>query len=171
MRTSTTINRFLIAILHHHLKNAFFFFFRQFTFSPFLFGLLFPFLFGLLFHFLFRLSFLWTFISFFFVNCEILNRSKNSSTILIKNELNFWHFMIWFTSRPSRIKYIHSSPRQLAGEKKSYSYNHKTTIWVSHEYYLNPEFHKILSIAFWVIAILRFSPYGARVDFKGLISK
>ena len=32
--------------------------------------------------------------------------------------------------------------------KKSYSYNHKTTIWVSHEYYLNPEFHKILSRAF-----------------------
>ena len=55
-------------------------------------------------------------------------------------------------------------------EKKSTSYNHKTTIWVSHEYYLNPEFHKILSRAFWVIAILVFSPYGARVDFKGLIS-
>ena len=43
---------------------------------------------------------------------------------------------------------FHSSPRRLAGEKKSYSYNHKTTIWVSHEYYLNPEFHKILSGAF-----------------------
>ena len=42
----------------------------------------------------------------------------------------------------------HSSPRRLAGEKKSNSYNHKTTIWVSHEYYLNPEFHKILSGAF-----------------------
>ena len=42
----------------------------------------------------------------------------------------------------------HSSPRRLAGEKKSSSYNHKTTIWVSHEYYLNPEFHKILSRAF-----------------------
>ena len=42
----------------------------------------------------------------------------------------------------------HSSPRRLAEEKKSYSYNHKTTIWVSHEYYLNPEFHKILSRAF-----------------------
>ena len=65
----------------------------------------------------------------------------------------------------------HSSPRRLAGEKKCDSYNHKTTIWVSHEYYLNPEFHKILSRAFWVIAILRFSPYVARVDFKGLISK
>ena len=65
----------------------------------------------------------------------------------------------------------HSSPRRLAGEKKSTSYNHKTTIWVSHEYYLNPEFHKILSRAFWVIAILRFFPYVARVDFKGLISK
>ena len=65
----------------------------------------------------------------------------------------------------------HSSPRRLAGEKKILSYNHKTTIWVSHEYYLNPEFHKILSRAFWVIAILRFFPYVARVDFKGLISK
>ena len=43
---------------------------------------------------------------------------------------------------------VHSSPRRLAGEKKSLSYNHKTTIWVSHEYYLNPEFHKILSRAF-----------------------
>ena len=43
---------------------------------------------------------------------------------------------------------VHSSPRRLAGEKKSNSYNHKTTIWVSHEYYLNPEFHKILSGAF-----------------------
>ena len=42
----------------------------------------------------------------------------------------------------------HSSPRRLAGEKKCLSYNHKTTIWVSHEYYLNPEFHKILSRAF-----------------------
>ena len=39
-------------------------------------------------------------------------------------------------------------PWRLAGEKKSYSYNHKTTIWVSHEYYLNPEFHKILFRAF-----------------------
>ena len=65
----------------------------------------------------------------------------------------------------------HSSPRRLAGEKKSTSYNHKTTIWVSHEYYLNPEFHKILSGAFWVIAILRFFPYVTKVDFKGLISK
>ena len=42
----------------------------------------------------------------------------------------------------------HSSPGRLAGEKKSSSYNHKTTIWVSHEYYLNPEFHEILSRAF-----------------------
>ena len=67
--------------------------------------------------------------------------------------------------------FVHSSPRRLAEEKKSLSYNHKTTIWVSHEYYLNPEFHKILSRAFWVIAILRFFPYVARVDFKGLISK
>ena len=66
---------------------------------------------------------------------------------------------------------IHSSPRRLAGEKKSTSYNHNTTIWVSHEYYLNPEFHKILSGAFRVIAILRFFPYVTKVDFKGLISK
>jgi hypothetical protein len=44
--------------------------------------------------------------------------------------------------------FLHSSPRRLAGEKKSTSYNHKTTMWVSHEYYLNPEFHKILSGAF-----------------------
>ena len=72
---------------------------------------------------------------------------------------------------PLSHKHVHSSPWRLAGEKKSYSYNHKTTIWVSHEYYLNPEFHKILSRAFWVIAILRFFPYVARVDFKGLISK
>ena len=56
-------------------------------------------------------------------------------------------------------------------KKKSSSYNHKTTIWVSHEYYLNPEFHKIPARAFWVIVILRFFPYVARVDFKGLISK
>ena len=33
-------------------------------------------------------------------------------------------------------------------KKKSASYNHKTTIWVSHEYYLNPEFHKIPARAF-----------------------
>ena len=46
------------------------------------------------------------------------------------------------------INTIHSSPRRLVEEKKSTSYNHKTTIWVSHEYYLNPEFHKILSRAF-----------------------
>ena len=87
--------------------------------------------------------------------------------------------LMWMLFLPSlgKIKYNstqplsrHSSPRRLAGEKKSNSYNHKTTIWVSHEYYLNPEFHKILSGAFWVIAILVFSPYGARVDFKGLIS-
>ena len=44
--------------------------------------------------------------------------------------------------------FLHSSPRRLAGEKKFHSYNHKTTIWVSHEYYLNPEFFKILSRAF-----------------------
>ena len=42
----------------------------------------------------------------------------------------------------------HSSPRRMAGEKKSDSYNHKRTIWVSHEYYLNPEFHKIPARAF-----------------------
>ena len=30
----------------------------------------------------------------------------------------------------------HSSPRRLAGEKKSDSYNHKTTIWVfGHEFF------------------------------------
>ena len=81
-------------------------------------------------------------------------------------ELILTYFAIkWYTSQfPLVIAW-------LPGEKKSYSYNHKTTIWVSHEYYLNPEFHKILSRAFWVIAILRFSPYVARVDFKGLISK
>ena len=43
---------------------------------------------------------------------------------------------------------FHSSPRRLDGEKKSYSYNHKTIIWVSHENYLNPDFHKILTRAF-----------------------
>ena len=73
------------------------------------------------------------------------------------------HSLFGFPAHPN-----HSSPRRLAGEKKSYSYNHKTTIWVSHEYYLNPKFFKILSRAFWVIAILVFSPYGARVDFKAL---
>ena len=36
--------------------------------------------------------------------------------------------------------HVHSSPWRLAGEKKFHSYNHKTTIWVSHEYYLNPEY-------------------------------
>ena len=66
--------------------------------------------------------------------------------------------------------YMHSSPRWLAGEKKCASYNHKTTIWVCHEYYLNPEFLKIWSRAFWVIAILVFSPYTPIVDFKGLTS-
>ena len=30
----------------------------------------------------------------------------------------------------------------------SNSYNHKITIWVSHEDYLNPKLHKILSRAF-----------------------
>ena len=33
------------------------------------------------------------------------------------------------------------------------------------------QFHKIVSRAFWAIAILGFSPYGAKVDFNGLISK
>ena len=70
----------------------------------------------------------------------------------------------WFLSKPQ-------FPSAIGWRKKSTSYNHETTIWVSHEYYLNPEFHKILWRAFWVIAILRFSPYVARVDFKGLISK
>ena len=42
-----------------------------------------------------------------------------------------------------RPKVGHSSPRRLAGEKKCASYNHKTTIWVSHEYYSVPEFLKI----------------------------
>ena len=61
-------------------------------------------------------------------------------------------------------------PSAIGWRKKSNSYNHKTTIWVSHEYYWNLEFHKILWRVFWVIAILVFSPYGARVDFKALIS-
>ena len=73
--------------------------------------------------------------------------------------------------RMGSITANHSSPRWLAGEKKSNSNNHKTTIWVSHEYFLNPEFHKIQSRAFWVIAILGFSPHTPIVDFKGLISK
>ena len=70
-----------------------------------------------------------------------------------------------------RATMIHSSPLWLPGEKKCANYNHKTTIWVPHEYYLNPKSFKILLRAFWVIAILRFFPYMARVDFKGLISK
>ena len=48
---------------------------------------------------------------------------------------------------------------------------HTGSTKIFNEYYLNPKFHKILSRAFWVIAILRFFPYVARVDFKGLISK
>ena len=39
-------------------------------------------------------------------------------------------------------------PSAIGWREKSASYNHKTTIWVSHDYYLNPEFHKILSKAF-----------------------
>ena len=35
---------------------------------------------------------------------------------------------------------------------------------------LNPEFHKIVSIAFLVNGILEFSPYATGVDFKGLIA-
>ena len=73
-------------------------------------------------------------------------------------------------SHPTQPILCLPSPQFPSEKKKSTSYNQKTTIWVSHEYYLNPEFHKILSRAFWVIAILVFSPYGARVDFKGLIS-
>jgi hypothetical protein len=79
---------------------------------------------------------------------------------------NIWPHILFFKIRASRspaadhvcvciytMQYTneytyHSSPRQLAGEKKSASYNHKTTIWVSHEYYLNPEFHKIPARAF-----------------------
>ena len=52
------------------------------------------------------------------------------------NDHNFWHGILQF---PSAICWR---------KKKIHSYNHKTTIWVSHEYYLNPEFHKILSRAF-----------------------
>ena len=51
----------------------------------------------------------------------------------------------------------------VVGWRKSTSYIHKTTIWVFHEYYLNPEFHKILSRSFLVIPILGFSPYAAIV--------
>jgi hypothetical protein len=46
---------------------------------------------------------------------------------------------------------FHSTPQfpsAIGWRKKNTSYNHKTTIWVSHEYYLNPEFHKILWSAF-----------------------
>ena len=75
---------------------------------------------------------------------------------------NFQHFI--------RLKYNRQFPSAI-GWRKKVSAIIKTIIWVSHEYYLNPEFHKILWRAFWVIAILRFSPYGARVDFKGLISE
>ena len=54
-------------------------------------------------------------------------------------------------SAPKNLKdslISHSSPRRLAGEKKINRYNRKTTIWVSHEYYLNPEFQKIPARAF-----------------------
>ena len=81
----------------------------------------------------------------------------------LKNSRNFkWQ---------KRCKSLPQFPSAIGWRKKSLSYNHKTTIWVSHDCYLNPAFHKILWRAFWVIAILRFSPYVARVDFKGLISK
>ena len=50
-------------------------------------------------------------------------------------------FFIYFFFLSPEVE--HSSPRRLAGEKKCASYNHKTTIWVCHEYYLNPEFLKI----------------------------
>ena len=83
--------------------------------------------------------------------------------------------MIWKITQPCfHIEYMRitmrSSPQRLAGEKKSISYNHRTTIWSFHEYYLNHEFHKILWRAFWVIVILRFSPYVARLQsrFQGL---
>ena len=72
---------------------------------------------------------------------------------------------------PFKVSIHTQFPSAIGWRKKSYSSNHKTTIWVSHEYYLNPEFQKIPARTFWVIVSLGFSPYVARVDFKGLISK
>ena len=69
--------------------------------------------------------------------------SKKVPTLI---SLKFYE--VWKQIQTADSYLSHSSPRRLAGEKKSNSYNHKTTIWVSHEYYLNPEFHKILSRAF-----------------------
>ena len=66
---------------------------------------------------------------------------------------------------------LHSSPRRLAGEKKVPAIIIKQQFGFPISTTKNPEFYKIWSRAFWVIAILRFFPYVARVNFKGLISK
>ena len=74
------------------------------------------------------------------LGCEVLSQSKfendefysksgeplkNNRTIELNSERKF---------HQNNIHYLlsHSSPRRLAGEKKSDSYNHKTTIWVCH---------------------------------------
>ena len=48
-------------------------------------------------------------------------------------------------------------------EKKSNRYNHKTTIWVFHQDYLNPEFHKILSRVFPLCDPSRFQGFNLQI--------
>ena len=99
------------------------------------------------------------------------NRTKEENVLLTPS---YFHISLFLTPIPLHVKFdLYGSqfPSAIGWRKKNLSYNHKTTIWVSHEYYLNPEFHKILWRAFWVITILVFSPYTTRVDFMGLISK
>ena len=71
------------------------------------------------------------------------------------------------------LKYKHNTqfPSAIGWRKKKYQLN----IIIKQQFgfpmrNLNPEFNKIWSRAFWVIAILVFSPY-AYVDFNGLISR
>ena len=78
-----------------------------------------------------------------FMNLSLFDKNNYKT-----NKCSHKDVHILFVLDCSLLYVIHSSPRRLAREKKSYSYNHKIACWVSHEYYLNPEFHKILSIAF-----------------------
>ena len=77
----------------------------------------------------------------FFIFSQLTKHNKRLMINPVRNVLDTTKCFLTYRTN-------HSSPQRLAGEKKSNSYNHKTTIWVSHEYYLNPEFHKILSRAF-----------------------
>ena len=68
----------------------------------------------------------------------------NQLIYLVKHEEDFFKSCVLL--KKSEL-YDHSSPRRLPGGKND-SYNHKTTIWISHQYYLDPGFHRILWIAF-----------------------